>query len=235
MTLALLAAVLAIALLPLLLARMHKSTRTVVYTGPAVPITMGLEDLGQRTKTRYCWFNVADEMHLAELTPEVYDKIRSQTGPANVTIVRYLGKPQVESVQFQGDQQRDKVATPGDAAMYLSLTYLMAAFGAILAAVQLPEVAAIAFYASALFFALSGFSLTLLQPRKDKISDMSVRIAGIKLGSGLVPLLVMFAIAVALTFACFTWVGLFTLFPGIHAAFAVGSIGALLLKSRQAT
>lgn len=235
MTLTLLAVVLAIAVLPLILARLHKRTRTVVYTGPAQPITSGLEDLGQRTNTRYCWFKVGDELYLAELAPAVYDKIRLQSKPAHVTIVKYLGKPQVETVQFSGEQQPDAVATPGGEAMVLGLTYFTAAFGSVFAAVQLPEVAALAFYASALFFVLTGFTLTMLQHRKDKLSDMSVRIAGIKLGSGVIPVVVTFTIALALTLVCFTWISVFTLFPGIHAAFAVGSIGALLLKSRPTT
>jgi hypothetical protein len=235
MTLALLVAVLATASLPLILVRLHRSTRTVVYTGAAQPITQGLEDLGQRTNTRYCWFKVNDELYLAELAPDVYAKIPLQSEPADVTIVKYLGKPQVESVQFRGDQQRHPVATPGNQGMYVGLTYFMSALAAIFAAVQLPEIASAAFYSAALFFALTGFSLTMLQAPNARISEMSVLVAGRKLGSGLIPLAVTFAIALALTFACFTWISVFTFFPGIHAAFAVGSFAALLLKSRQAT
>ena len=232
MMLSLLIAVLACATLPLILARLHNKIRKVVYSGPAMPITAGLEDLGRRTNTKYCWFMVGKEMYLAELSPSSYQKIRTNES-ANITVVRYLGKPQVESIQFSGEPHAEAVVTLGSEAMFLAATYFLAALAAMFAAMQVPAIAPAAFYASAFFFALTGFSLTMLQPRKDELKDMSVRIAGLKLGSGVTPVVVTLILTLALTFACFTWISIFTLFPGIHAAFAVGSIGALLLKSRQ--
>jgi hypothetical protein len=240
MTLTILAAVLAIAVLPLMLVRAWRSTRRVVFQGPAIAITRGLEDLGKRTNTRYCWFQARDQnaTFLAELTPESFEKIRLQAGPADITVVQYiLGRPEVESVRWQGERQSEATATPGGEVLWVGLTYFFAALGMLVFATAHhgETYASAAFYSSALLLALTGFSINTMLNKKHKISEITARIAGIKLGTGMIPLLVMLSIALALTYVCFTWVGLFTFFPGIHAAFASGSICSILLNSRQST
>lgn len=237
MTLTIILAALAVAALPIMLARVWNSRRKVVYQGIANPITGGLEDLGQRTNTRYCWFEVADgTRYLAEISIDRHAELRFAPDPATITVVQYpLNRAEVESVLWHGETAIEPTEQGAGGALLFSGIYLLAGLGAMALGFHFNEVLTgnVAMIVSAVMLALSGFALTLMHGAKPKLSEISGRMLGIPIGKGLVSLLVILAVSLGLTVACFSSISFFAFFPGIHAAFALGSVIALWWKSRH--
>ncbi|MDZ4833452.1 MAG: hypothetical protein SGJ27_06700 [Candidatus Melainabacteria bacterium] len=239
MTLTILLATLAFAGIPFALSRLWKSTRTVVYQGAAVPITAGLEDLGQSTNSRYCWFRTdSGEQHLAEISIEQHAKIISSE-PATITVVRHLfGRAEVESVTWPYEATPEPAISADMAPMLVTLAYFFAGLGAMAFGFKFENApgSLTAMCASAFLLALAGFALNLTSgPKQHKRSDISASMLGIPIGKGTVSLVVMFLISLAVTWLCFSSVSFFAFFPGIHAAFALGGVTAIWLKSRHST
>lgn len=230
-------ATLAIAVVPFVLNRLWKSTRRVVYQGSAVAITAGLEDLGKRTNTRYCWLSTdSGEQYLAEVSLERYAKIVANREPANIQVVRYLfGRAEVESVTWGSETKAEAVESPSMAAMLVTLAYFFGGMGAMVYGLKFHETPDGLVYmgASAFLLALAGFAINQMTTKKTQINEISARMLGIPIGKGLVSLVVMFAVSLGLTIACFGSVSLFAFFPGIHAAFALGGVTAIWFKTRQ--
>jgi len=237
MTLTILAAVLAIAVLPLVLKRFWTVSRQVVYQGAATAIKHGFEDLGQKTKTRYLCFSVEGNSYLAEVTPDRYNQIN--TGDtATITVVKYpFCSAETETITLVGETANQPTVKGTGEALMFSALYFFAAMGVLIFGTGQQDAVPVQVvtYASAFLFALCGFSFNMLQTPKMNLKEVSGSMLGIPLGKGMVSLVVMLAIAAALTFFCFNAVSILTLFPGIHAAFALGSLTAILWKSRQTT
>lgn len=229
-----LGALAAIVLLPLL-RQLWLSRRTVVYQGPAWPLTAGLEDLGQRTGTKYCYLNVNEQTsYLAEISPERFNTFKGSPHPVEITVVKYpFARPEVESILWSGETEAEPVVKTGGDALVISLIYLLAGIAYIAIAFNLRAVPAgqIAMYLSALLMASSGFSFNMMNVPKFKLSEASGRILGIPVGKGAVSLVVIILVALLLSYFSFSSIGFLAIFPGIHAAFAVGGCLALLLKS----
>jgi hypothetical protein len=202
-----------------------------------VAITAGLEDLGKRTNTRYCWLTTdSGEQYLAEVSVERYAKIVAKLEPANIQVVKYLfGRAEVESVTWGTETKPESLESPTMASMLVTLAYFFGGMGAMVLGLDHktgPD-ALLYMAASAFLLALAGFSINLMTVKKTQINQISCRMLGIPIGKGLVSLVVMFAISLVLTIACFNSVSLFAFFPGIHAAFALGGVTAIALKARQ--
>lgn len=234
MTIAILLATLAVAVVPFVLNRLWKSSRRVVYQGSAVAITAGLEDLGKRTNTRYCWLMTdGGEQYLAEVSNERYAKIVANREPANVQVVKYLfGRAEVESVTWGTETKPESVESPSMASMLVTLAYFFGGMGAMVLGIKSPE-PLLYMGASAFLLALAGFAINTMTTPKTQINQISGRMLGIPIGKGMVSLVVMFVVSLALTIACFGSASLFAFFPGIHAAFALGGVTAIWLKTRQ--
>lgn len=238
MTITILLATLAAAVVPFVLNRLWKSSRKVVYQGAAVPMTAGLEDLGQRTNTRYCWLATdSGEQYLTEVSVDRHAKIRSLSSPVTITVVKYLfGRAEVEAVTWPNETAPESVVSPSASSLLVTLAYFACGLGAMALGFKFQEAPTALLYmgASAFLLTLAGFAINLMTGPKPKRSELSGRMLGIPIGKGLVSLVVMFAISLAITIACFSSVSLFAFFPGIHAAFALGGVTAIWLKSRQA-
>ncbi len=239
MTLTIVLATLAIAGIPLVLVRLWRSTRKVVYQGKGIPNTLGLEDLGQRTKTRYCWFYTDDgAQHLAEISIDRHAQIKAKADPATITVVRYLfGRTEVETITWANETTAEPSVSGETGPFLLALAYFMGGLGAMALGMKLHDSSdgLVAMGASALLLALAGFALNLTTGPQPKLGELSGSMLGIPLGKGMVSLVVMFAISLAITIACFSSVSLFAFFPGIHAAFALGGVTAIGLKVRHST
>ncbi len=235
MTATVILATLAAIVLPPVLRLLWQSRRQVVYQGPAFPVITGLEDLGVRTGTKYCWLNVNEQTsYLAEITPERYEKIKGSVKPVEITVVKYpLNRPEVESIAWSGETTHEPVVKTGGDVLLLSGLYLLAGIAAIVAAYNFKTAPAgqIAMYSAALLMTLSGFILNLMNVPKVKLSETSGKILGIPVGKGAVSLVVISVVAIVLMYFSFSSITLLAVFPGIHAAFALGGCVGMLVKS----
>lgn len=229
-------AAIAIAVLPPLFRHLWKSQRKVVYQGTARPLTRGLEDLGQRTKTRYCWFELPNKQKLfAEIPIDRHGKVWDDPERATITVVKYpFSKPEIESIHWLGEDASEPAL--GNPPGIVSCVFYL--FAGLLALIYAPEgmgtaTSMVAFYASAVFLALSGYSIDVFGGKGLKASDVSITSFGKTLGSGATSLYVGLAISLALTAAIFSYPSILILFPGITAAFAVGQFARMLLKLRR--
>jgi hypothetical protein len=238
MTLTVLLAAVAAVIVPIVLRRVWRSSKKVIYQGLANPITRGLEDLGQRTGTRYCHFEIQDKTrYVAEISIEDHARLKYDPAPAVITVVKYpLMSPEVESITFAWETSKKPAISAAADGLYLSVFYLLAGLGALALSVGLEDalVARLVSYSSAALFILSGFTITCMQDIKPRGKDVAVRLLGfIPLGTGMASLLVALALALAGTVLTFHSVSILTFLLGINAAFAVGGIAAILWKMRQ--
>ncbi|HEY9787015.1 MAG TPA: hypothetical protein V6D17_16605 [Candidatus Obscuribacterales bacterium] len=173
---------------------------------------------------------------LAELSVERANS-QEMVLPVSVTVTRRpFMKPEIESLAFEGaaPEPRDKTYD----GLALSAYYFIAGMLGVIWAGGFAQpgmelMQHFALYASALSLALSGFSINFLD--KEKLGDISkaeTRALGIPLGKGNAGLLVLGVLCLVGTVACFWTPSILILIPGLHCAFALGAVVAILLKTQ---
>ncbi len=237
MTMILIVSAVALVVVPFLCRQWWVSTRKVIYHGTSSAFRSGLDDLSKRAAVDYCWVSVPDgELLLAEIPKERAQRLGRGIAPVTISVVKHaFTKPYVESVKWEDSEAAETADWCADG-LVLGLCYALTGLAAIGLAAQWIDTVdgQLALALSGFFLALGGFALNLLhQAGPVNLKGASARVLGIPLGKGLFGLLVLFVICLAIAGFTFSSISIFTLFPGIHAAFAVGSVCALLLRARK--
>ncbi|MBZ0184919.1 MAG: hypothetical protein K8F91_01615 [Candidatus Obscuribacterales bacterium] len=238
MTLLLILALAALAVVPWAVQLLYLDTGKVVFQGVLTPDINKLDDIGLRTGTRYCWFIIPKLGRLlAEISAEKYELLNLSSPQATVTVVQYLfGQPKIESLLWQNETETQS-ADQSNKGLLLSAFYLLA--GLVMLALsakgtaQGSDFGQLASYWSAGSLVLSGFVLMLYDQRKFDLSKASTRILFLPLGTGRASLVLLLSICIVATIACFSSVNLLTLILGLNTAFATGSLAAILSKSEK--
>lgn len=175
---------------------------------------------------------------LAEISYARAQALSAYTDPVTVKVVkRPFKRAEIESIAFA--DAAPEPAAPSYEGLGLSLYFFALAAAALL---WLPSHTAsgalcqhIALYFSALCFAATGYSVNALAARDNKndLRQSKANFLFIPLGSGYAGLYAMWLLALAITVASFWTFGIFILLPGIHAAFALGSIPGVLWRNRD--
>lgn len=175
---------------------------------------------------------------LAEISHARALQLSAMSDPVTVRVSkRPLKRAQIESIAFGNDAPEP--AAPTYDGLGLSVYYFFLAALSLLwlpASYEAGSLAQhIALFYSALSFAGSGFMINVLSEKNSRIELQQAKsqLLFIPLGSGFFGLYVMWALAVVVTLACFWQPSIFILIPGLHAAFAAGSIPGVLWRNRK--
>lgn len=160
-------------------------------------------------------------------------------GPDPVTVrvaKRPFKRAEIDSIVF-GNETPEPAAPTYDG-LGLSVYFFFLAALSLLWVPSTLEAGSVAQHAalfySALCFAASGFAINVLSEKNSKIEvqQAKAQLLFIPLGSGYFGLYMMWGLAVVATLLCFWQFGILLLIPGIHAAFAAGSIPGVLWRNR---
>ncbi|MBC8000011.1 MAG: hypothetical protein IAF58_18795 [Leptolyngbya sp.] len=237
MSLALIMLGLAVFALPIFFQIFYLSPRTVLYQGDAICRSMTKTIFEQRRRYALVFVNVPGH---GEILTEISHARASSLGyvdvPVRVTLTQQAFKePQIDEIVF-ADERVPEPPAPSYDGLGLSLYYFVVAFGSL---VLMPGLGyahgsgaeRVGLFFAAICFAAAGFFINALS--KDKVGDVKTAktsLLFIPLGSGYLGLGILWALAVAATIACFWQFSILLLFPGIHFAFAVGSIPGVFLR-----
>lgn len=229
-------------LAPILVYRFYFSGKQVLYEGAAT--------CRSYTKTvfehhrRYALVFVDVPGHgeiLTEISHARAMTLSAMTDPVTVRVVKQpFKRAEIESIVF-GTFGTDLPEPPAPSYNGLGLSvyfFALAALSLMWAPTHFEggSVAQhIALFYSALCFAATGFSINVLAMKdsKNDLQQAKAKLLFIPLGSGFVGLYLMWAVAVLLTLVCFWQISILILIPGIHAAFAAGSIPGVLWRNRS--
>jgi len=224
---------------PILLYAFYFSGRDVLYEGPAT--------CRSYTKTmfehhrRYALVFVDVPGHgefLAEISHARALQLSHMTDAVNVRVSkRPLKRAEIDSIAFS--DAAPEPAAPSYDGLGLSVYFFLLALLTLLWVPSHYEAGSFAqhlslFY-SALCFAGAGFMINVLSEKNSQteLQQAKTQLLFIPLGSGFSGLYVMWTLAVAVTLVCFWQPSIFILIPGLHAAFAAGSIPGVLWRNRK--
>lgn len=214
-------------------------SRTILYSGRATCISSTKTLFDEHRKYAFVFIEVPGlGQLLAEISDERARWLTKEDFPVDVVVTRrFGGRPEIEQITFVGEPAPQPAPTeyPG---LFLSVVYLLLGM-AVPAAIGhfLPESALVqhvSLYLGALGLAMSGFCLNYLS--KDSLGDISTAkssMLGVPLGTGKAGLLAIGFISLLATIACFWTFSILILIPGLHAAFALGAVVGILMKTAR--
>lgn len=177
---------------------------------------------------------------LTEISPARAQALSGVEEPVTVRVVKRPFKAaEIERIAFSDSPAEP--AAPSYDGLGLSLYFFA------LAAVVLLWVPAhlgdgslaqhVALFYSALSFAAAGFFINVLSLKDEKyeLQQAKSSFLFIPLGSGYAGLYTMWILSTLLTAFCFWQISILILIPGLHAAFAAGSIPGVLWRNRSSS
>lgn len=165
-------------------------------------------------------------------------QLSAMTDPVSVRVTkRPFKRAEIDSIAFGNDAPEP--AAPSYDGLGLSVYFFFLAALSLLWVPSQYEAGSIAqhialFY-SALCFAGSGFMINVLSEKNSRLElqQAKAQLLFIPLGTGYFGLYAMWTLAVVATLVCFWQPSVFILIPGLHAAFAAGSIPGVLWRNRN--
>ncbi len=225
-------------LAPILVYRLYFTGKQVLYEGAATCRSYTKTVFEHHRLYALVFVDVPGHGEImAEISHARAMTLSPMTDPVTVRVVKRTFKnAEIESIAFGADLPEPPA--PSYDGMGLSVYFFALAAVALLWVPSHYAVGSlaqhVALFYSALCFAATGFTINVLA-KKDSKNDLQTakaKLLFIPLGSGYVGFYVMWAVALAMTLVCFWQFSFFVLFPGLHAAFAAGSIPGVLWRNR---
>lgn len=216
----------------------HRRTEFVIYQGEATILHYGLLPKERSAVVDYDFLYVEAPglpSLLLEVSKSRLHKLTGVRSQVEITITkRRYCRPQITAVHWPGEREPEKVSGHyrgiGPACVYFLLgvaTLFMAETLHVLPGFDVHS--QLWFGAAAL--ALSGYVMGRYVNGVPTDPDaVGVNVLGVSLGTGLPAVLALTLICAVLTLWCFSARSFLVLFPGIHAALALGSLLALLQR-----
>ena len=232
-----LAAFVLIMIIPFMFRDFRRSLARMYLIKDLVPSIEEMDGLGERTGTRYCWFEIpATNLRLiAEISIEKYEAIKEGSQKASVVIrqIPFL-RPKITHVQWEGEAGYES-ADRGNSAVYAMTLYLLAGFGFMAWSFEFAGLSAqIALYLSAVLLAMSGYTAMVCQSEKFTRAELKiapVRMLGIPIGKGRIGFFVGALLCFAATAFFFSYVSILTLILGFNLAVTFGCMLYLAIKA----
>lgn len=235
-----LAAFLLIAIVPFMFRDFRRSLSQTFLVSDVLPSIEKMEGLGERTGSRYCWFEIPKTglRLVAEISVERYEALKTQLIPATVVIQKLpFLRPEIVLVRWQGENVYES-ADHRPSAVYAMVLYLLAGLGFLVWSAEFVangQLFLTVSYLSALFLAMSGYAA--MACRSQDLPASALRDAPLKL-LGLVPLgrgrsgfLVGAMLCLGATLFLFSQLNILTLFLGLNAAVSFGCLAYLALRA----
>ena len=235
-----LAAFLFIAIVPFMFRDFRRSLARTFLVSEVMPSIEKMEGLGERTGTRYCWFEIPKTglRLVAEISVERYEALKAQLIPATVVIQKLpFLRPEIVLVRWQGEKAYES-ADHRPSAVYAMVLYLLAGLGFMVWSAEFVadrQLFLTVSYLSALFLAMSGFAAMACRSQElpaSALRDAPLKLLGlIPLGRGRIGFMVSALICLGATIFLFSQLNIFTLFLGLNAAVSFGCLAYLASRA----
>lgn len=237
MTISVLAAFILVLIIPFMFRDFRKSLIQSAVLSDLRPSIEKMEGLGERTNTRYCWFEIPQlgRRLFAEISVDRYEKLKEVLTPATVVLTQLpLCSPRIEAVKWQ-DEALFEEADKSPKGIYAAVLYLMAGMAFFVWSLEIGQSFAgqLAGYLCALFWVFSGYAVMLAKSPEFKTEDVrkaKVSLLGVGVGSGKIAFLVLSLMCLVASVFLFLNLGILSFLLGIHTTMALGSFMFLLVK-----
>ena len=226
-------------IVPLLVKDFRRSlTQAGVFKG-LKPSIAKMEGLGERTNTRYCWFEIPrlKARLIAEISIERFNLLEKALTPATV-VVSFLPfcRPRISHVIWQDEgklEDADKTPRGFFAGLLYFLTGL--AFLAWAAGNLETHAGQIGSFMALALLILSGYALMLSQTQDISPATLQkgeIRLLGLfKIGQGKAAFLILTVLCFAFSVVLFANLSLLAIILGLNTAMATGSFAYLYVKT----
>ena len=198
-----------------------------------------MEGLGERTNTRYCWFEVPSlgQRLIAEISIERYNKLKEKLTPATVIVsILPFCRPKISYVAWQ-DEGTFEVADKTPNGAFAGILYFMAGLGFLAWSLGMGQtmVALVTSYMSLALLFLSGYLLIKAQTSgmsRATIRKSEVNLLGfIRIGKGKGSFVLLAILCLALSVYLFANLSLIAIVIGLNTSMAAGSFAYLAVRA----
>ena len=235
-----LAAFLLIAIVPFMFRDFRRSLSQTFLVPDVMPSITKMEGLGERTGSRYCWFEIPKTglRLVAEISVERYESLKAQLIPATVIIQKLpFCRPEIVLVKWQGENAYQS-ADQRPSAVYAMVLYLLAGLGFMVWSAEFAangQLFLTVSYLSALLLAMSGYAAMACRANElpaSALKDAPLKLLGlIPMGRGRSGFMLGALLCLGATLFLFSQLNILTLFLGLNAAVSLGCLVYLALRA----